>query len=416
VHLSPSSEGLPGALNSLTGLTRLELQDCEFNSGRAGGAAALSVLINVQHLCLNHDSDTGDYPVPEIKLASLQQLTHLELGSVDLDGVDLRQVSSLTKLRVLHINALCCVEGTAPHTFPFPPTLQHLYFRGFLGPGGLEGAVQLTSLVLIGVDIVGFEAGDDAGGSYLLGLLNKFHHLHTLCLSDLTIEWPPPSPAYRALVASSKLRSLTLDSYMPVGAFAHIFSPAHTLQLTKLELQVHGHFPEDAGTVRALVNCCPLLQKLQMSVQAGPHLTALTQLSALTHLMLGVASDNDADVTVSVQCLSGLSRLRHLALAFGACRVMGKALLPLTGLRRLSELSLLSLAPCAVTSFMTKVGGGPCPAQPAQLSCVCPVYGSRGLRGLRGIKRAQLPHCLLQFSIGSASCELWLVCPLIICK
>jgi len=350
-----------------------------FNSYRIqshymGGAAVLSVLVNLRHLCLEQYAESGDYRVPDLKLASLQHLTHLELSYVEVEEEDLRHVSSLTKLRVLHINAPTCrVEGTAPDASPFPPSLEHFYFSGeesFLGPGGLEGAVQLTSLVLTEVEVTSLSQGTEAdakSGSYLLGALNKFHHLHILCLSDLTIEWPPPSPVYRALVASSNLRSLTLGGHLPAGALAHIFVPAHTLQLTNLELQVYrAPCFLDALAVRALVNCCPLLQQLEMSVQAGPHLTALTQLPALTQLRLDVASDTDADVEVSLHCLSGLSRLQQLTFSCPASRaprcVTGSALLPLTGLRQLTKLHLCSSAPSAIAIFKSKVGGGPCPA------------------------------------------------------
>lgn len=112
--------------------------------------------------------------------------------------------------------------------------------------------------------------------------------------------------------------------------------------------------------------------------------------------MLVVGSDNDTDVMVSAQGLSGLSRLQHLTLCFRACRILGgEALLPLTGLRQLSELNVRSSAHHPVTDFMNKVSGEMCPAQPAGPSCVCLVHGSRELRGLRRIKRAQPPTWLI---------------------
>jgi len=356
VQLSPA-EGLPGALDSLTGLTRLELRDCGFNSGRSGGAAALSVLVNLQHLCFKRKQNTLRlYSVSDLVWPCLQQLTHLELAYVKLEGEDLRGVSRLTQLKVLHLNApRCWLDSTAPNTFPFPASLQHLCFTGDFGPGALEGALQLTGLELYGGSYRVNAAADDSddfydsddevydeGGRYLLGVLPKLQHLSTLKVCGLQIDWPPSSPDYTALVPSI-LRSLTLGADLFEGAWAHVFStsPPRALQLTKLELPGVFIFKPsmDPGNIRAMVSCCPLLQELLLKVQAGPHLTSLTQLSALTRLELVVASDSDADITVATQCLSGLTSLLHLELyPRKHDRITDEALLPLTALRQLTRL------------------------------------------------------------------------------
>jgi len=257
---------------------------------------------------------------------------------------------------------------------PLPPSLQRFEFHGVLGPSVLAAATQLTHLNLDDANVKG--EGGVGGGACLLGVLPKLQHLDTLCLCAPEVDWPPPSPAYQALVTcSSKLRVLHVEwCDLPVGALAHIFpsAPSYKIMLTKLE-DVVFHGPRwDAVVVASLVRCCPALLQLGMDSKGSAHLTALNQLSALTHLDLWLTleddnvldsdddSDDGASTAVPIQGLAGLTRLKTLDLKFHTSEESPspglQALLPLTALRRLTELSCRWRHQPLLITLKTKVG------------------------------------------------------------
>jgi len=339
-----ADEDRPNVLDNATAITRLELEDANIYS------AALSVLPSLQHLSINgcylFDSKDKDNMVSAFAFARLQQLTHLNLFGVDIEAESLAYLSSITGLHTLHIVGCCDLTSSTPG-LSLPPSLQHLELRDAFEPSVLAAATQLTHLDLKCQWVS--DEGDASVGACLLGVLSKLQHLEYLRLSLLHINWPPASPAYQALVASSnKLRVLRVElCRLPDGAFAHIFPSAPALVvLPRLEeLGVSCIPPYD---VPRIVRCCPALQQLALSLIFGTwHLTALNQLSALSRLELSQANCPgipDPGTAVSIHSVARLTKLQDLALTVHDMPwpVEGshapQALLPLTALQGLTRL------------------------------------------------------------------------------
>jgi len=349
VQLGPD-EGCLGVLASVTGITRLDMEHCEC-CGR-DAFAALSVLVNLQHLCVVADGGRDMCELPGMAWSSVQKLTYLELNWVNLTTEDLCHISSMSRLCVLDLSGEAhLTSDAAPGGFALPPSLRRLTFSDVLEPSVLAAAAQLTYLNLS--DAVIEPEGDASSGSCLLGALSELQHLDTLCLSGVGVDWPPASVAYRAIVASSRLPSLTIDSsHLPAGVFDYIFSldPPQQLVRTCLEeLTVMSEAPLDTRAFSGLVGVCPSLQQLNACLTGGPDLNKLSKLTSLTELVLR-SSD-----TVCVQYVASLTRLRGLDL-FGILQEPGwSPLLELTALRQLARLSIRTADHKYIASVVTQV-------------------------------------------------------------
>lgn len=264
VQLGPY-EGCLGVLGSVTGITRLEIERCVIHGRDA--FAGLSVLVNLQHLCVVEEDPGDTCQLSGMIWSSVQKLTQLNLSWVGVTTEDLCHISSMSKLCVLELYGEARLTTDAvPGGFALPPSLRRLTFREVLEPSFLATATQLTYLDLSGAYIEeegeGVGEGDgDNSGSCLLEALATLQHLDTLCLCELDVNWPPASLAYQAIVASSSLRSLTIESQeLPYDALAYVFplEPPQQLVRTSLEeLTVMCEAPLDTRVLSGLVGVCP---------------------------------------------------------------------------------------------------------------------------------------------------------------
>lgn len=91
----------------------------------------------------------------------------------------------------------------------------------------LASATQLSVVRLHGATVQR-QAGM-SNGAALLSAVGELRQLEDLALSKLgdRVDWPAPSAAYSVLTAHSTLQALSIGSCrLPVGAWAHVFSPA----------------------------------------------------------------------------------------------------------------------------------------------------------------------------------------------
>jgi len=335
VQLGPD-EGCLGVLGSVTGITRLEIERCVIYGRDA--FAGLSVLVNLQHLCVVEQEEGNMCQLPGMAWSSMQQLTYLKLNWVKMTTEDLCHISSMSRLCALDFisGEAHLTSDAAPGGFALPSSLRRLVFADLLEPSVLAAATQLTYLNLSDAVIEG--QGDALSGSCLLGALSELHHLDTLCLSWVGVDWPPASLAYQAILASSSLRSLTINlRNLPAGVFNYLFSPDPPQQLVRTcleELTVMCEAPLDTRVLCGLVGVCPSLQQLNVCLAGGPDLNELSKLAALTRLVLR-SSD-----TVCAQYVAILTRLHELSLWFDLPDKPGlPSLLELTALRQLTRLS-----------------------------------------------------------------------------
>jgi len=217
------------------------------------------------------------------------------------------------------------------------------------------------------------DEGGVSGGMFLLEWLPKLQHLEYLRLSGAYVNWPPRSPAFQPLVAScSKLR--TLDIGACNGVLAHTFphSPSHDVVLTSLEVLKATDITQEA--VLKLVRCCPALMSLTIESQGGDHLTALSQLSALTTLKLSLqpGGGGATSTEVAIEVVAGLTRLQDLSVWLPPpyrTQASWQDVLPLT-LRQATRLDVTCLP---ARPLMNKVGvlNPPCADCMGDKSCRC---------------------------------------------
>jgi len=337
-----------GVLDATTALTRLQLQEVRLVPRDC--AASLSVPPNLQHLSVETlCSLSADLAVADsaFEWANLQHLTHLKLTGVRVGADSLRHISGMANLQVLVVSdSSCCMLSGG--RFCLPPALQRFDYSGALGPSILAAATRLTRLRLDNASFQG--EGGANGGTCFLRALPKLQQLDYLALCTVDTNWPPPSPAYQALVTcSSKLRVLIIeDCQLPNEAFAHVLpsAPSKKLMLPRLEiLKLHGVFL-DGATYANFISCCPSLRQLGIDAEWRSHLAALSQLSALTYLELLMYLEDDFDddddssdilPSEAMQGVAELSQLRHIYFDIKSCPRYANPL-PLTALRQLTAL------------------------------------------------------------------------------
>lgn len=201
-------QGLPGVLDSISNLTRLELDDCLVNpKGGEGSSAVLSALVNLRHLCIGFDSwlpsskrSLDPRPLSEVGWSSiawsdLHHLTHLKLGWVVLAAEDVQHLSSMSSLNVLSISGdmhltVKAAPGLALLQSLKSPVITGMHGRSnicpVLGPSVLAAVTRLTRLKLAGVRIEGEDGV--GGGLCLLQAVSKLQRLRCLVLARLDVE------------------------------------------------------------------------------------------------------------------------------------------------------------------------------------------------------------------------------------
>lgn len=195
---------------------------------------------------------------------------------------------------------------------------------------------------------VSVEGGATGAGK----LLNNLHGLKNLAYLEMEIisPMPPASPDYAALTASSKLESLRLwDWRLPESVWQHVFTPQQHLPCLEVlytrDLWTEGSDPQITPRWTLLdlsnvVGCCPALEELDISLQAGSHsVSVLGQLSALTCLGAWYTAENADAMAGSIQAMVALTNLESLQLTVDGGSVELTTLLPLTGLRQLRSIS-----------------------------------------------------------------------------
>jgi len=357
----------PALLDDSTRITRLELDGCLYDSV---GCAALSVLVNLQHLAIT-DSDPpisddflkkAPHPLLSIAWSCLEHLTYLKLTGCDLAGQDLGFLGSIPGLAQLVIHAEVRLAPDNAPGFVLPATLRDVSLTFLvLGPAALAAATQLTRLVLEGVAVDG--GSGPSGGTCFLEALSKLQHLEIFHVEGGNADWPLPSPAYSALLASSRLRSVVLRCQLPLDAPAHVFARSHKLELLEV-LDIEQTFiPWSADDVASLARCCPALLALSLDVPTRPWAggrqlsTAFSGLTSLTKLHLSAAVGTE-NIPACVKCLASLSRLRALDLWLGNFSRMdglGSASQVLLSLSALRQLEVLRFSPGGGLHLSNKV-------------------------------------------------------------
>jgi hypothetical protein len=298
---------------------------------------------------------------PTSVLQRLQQLTYLELAHIDVKGRDdehhdLQPLQALTRLVDLRLQRLVgentsitasMLSGTPSLTrLELPETAAGVVFDAAV----LDGKDQLQHLHMCNVAI-------DADAE-LLTLLQHLHQLTHLCLSHCLTGagGTPPTAAYAALTASSKLRHLDISGCtLPAGAWQHVFPAGR--QLPHLQYLGMSWITLPCGSWAAapdgssLVRCCPSIQAIRMEGLEGSLelLGALKQLSGLHTLHLDYEEEEEEDGFDAAECMQAvcqLTGLRELSVVVPYGTGDGP-LLQLTQLKRLTTLSYQGLLSAA---------------------------------------------------------------------
>jgi hypothetical protein len=285
-------------------------------------------------------------------LQRLQQLTHLELASIKLQGPDqganaLQPLQALTGLVDLQLVATAGVQF-GDEDIPTASILAGMHRLTCLAlhgckmePGVLADKTQLQRLDCFMVSI----SGGATGVSQLLSNLQHMQQLTTLYLAytlRTVEEASPPAAAYSALTASSKLVDLVLTrSRLPAGAWQHVFPTGRQLpHLQELKISWCRQYQQDDASApdgSRLVSCCPGLQTLHM--QGLPYsaewLTALQRLSELHTLYI----DSCEAPQEGARRVGQLTGLRNLSWEREEDPSGQRVLLPLTQLKQLRALT-----------------------------------------------------------------------------
>ena len=155
LQLQPGS-GVQGVVRPGVPLKQLQLQDCKLVDGAEGLAAALSVLPGLQHLSFSAVSWRLHYGCVFLTsaLSALQQLTHLELLGVEVQGPDqgglaLQPLQYLTQLKDLrlYLAAAAAIDSSMLSGLQCLARLE-LTGQATLRPGALGTLAQLQHLYL----------------------------------------------------------------------------------------------------------------------------------------------------------------------------------------------------------------------------------------------------------------------------
>ena len=158
------------------------------------------------------------------------------------------------------------------------------------------------------------------------------------------VDWPPPSPAFAGLTASSKLKTIELvgpGTHLPSGVWQHVFG-AKALPCVE-RVHISTAF-EATSEVSSLVSCCPALQHCDLSLQPGVAVAPLVQLTGLTYLDVGHTTVDTSSFDSNIQSLAAMTNLRELDISFPAL-VQPSSMVALTALTRLKHLGCRNTEP-----------------------------------------------------------------------
>jgi hypothetical protein len=404
-------------LSTLTGLTRLRMQDVSLLGQPQQRLEALAALTGLQHLDANgvqHVSGlegarrlfdlaltSGPPLLPDGLLPRLHGLTYFAVDgmfyspAVSVSGI--QDVSCLKGLKHLSLNFSAVMQEVVavPGGFPgFTELTQLTYLKlrqvsgtslPSLAPltalqrldlfwcGSLPATVLtgLTSLQSVHLVFAGLE--DAANATLFLSWLEQQAHMTTLVMQGMRFATPafglPDLPAelaaaaFAGLTAASKLQQLVLKDMLPRSAWQHIF-PAGQLctALTYLNIESRYGF-ESLEMLQRIAAACPNLQQARIDPRFTPGSTtavsnlpssALRPLTAVNTLVIqGVAEEH-------VPHLAQLTALRTLHLESPAITAAMATELA-ASLQHLTDLSItvrqLQGKPKALHLY-SKVGGG----------------------------------------------------------
>jgi hypothetical protein len=353
LQLQPGS-GFQGVARPGVPLKQLQLFYCELLDGADGLAAGLAMLPELQHLSITGKSQGAGWGLkfPTYALSALQQLTFLELATVEVQvpgqgGPALQPLQALTALAdlrlslrqaaaVLNHSMLLGAQHLTRLDLTYDPSSADLQ----LGTLATPTQLQHLKLVLYG----SVEPAMVAHALSQLPALQQLTYLRFFCGK---CEGPnPPAAVFSALTASSKLRHLDLNGCtLPAGVWQHVFPAGRQLpQLQSMDISAVTQpparecAPAPEGT--RLASCCPGLQFLNLQVlqYSAERLAPLQRLSMLHTLCVASSFARD------VEAVTQLTGLRQLNLT-----VYSKAQGLLLQLTQLKQLTCLN--------FGTIVGG-----------------------------------------------------------
>lgn len=278
----------PTVFDTCTGITHLELRKCFSADSSTAGPACLASLVGLHHLEIEglHGLAFPKIPVlpadaivparfPCTILPALPQLTSLVLVDVVVEGLE--HVSGVSLLHRLAIKPKLHPLLPQPVLCRLPASVCDLDLGASLtlDPSvALSPHTQLTALALRGVRIISNSVGTRPVVQALLSALPNLQELQELQLFDLECAWPSSTAAFTALVASSKLKSLTVHKCdWPPGVWECVFQHSMTLpSLRRVDAwqwsRASSGFSVAPGLMWStslfsrLVSCCPALKQL----------------------------------------------------------------------------------------------------------------------------------------------------------
>jgi hypothetical protein len=334
-------------------LQQLQLIGCRLLDGEEGLAAALALLPGLQHLHIAVDFMTDiltdiKHSFPMYALPALQQLTHLNLGVLELKGSRtsssnsrrndshvLQPLQALTNLAVLRLSP-GQHAALDSDMLAGAGNLTRLEISGAvkLGPGALASLTQLQNL----------SASIHNSGVIEIGrLLSELPQLLQLtnlgCNLDVGDAGSTPAAAFSALTASSELRIPHVSNCkLPTDVWQHVFPAGRqllhlrSLNVSKVKQPQGGASLAPEGT--CLVGCCPGLRSLNMMQlqYSAERLAPLQNLSGLRKLKLASTQDE------GFEAVCQLTRLRELYLQVPSN--LEGLLFPLAQLKQLTRLDI----------------------------------------------------------------------------
>jgi hypothetical protein len=359
LQLQPDDDfhGVLGGAAELAALSQPSLSNCNMLDRAAGTLADTLAQLpaGLEHLTISDVHCRGvRAQFPTTILQKLQQLTHLELAKIDLEGSPAQEpLHDLTRLVDLQLDWLYAEGNILASMLSGAHHLTRLHMascQGRFEPGVLAGMSQIQHLDLDRC----FRGGFDAASATIAQLMSQLQHMQQLTHPSLTgntltaqEEGNPPDTAYSVLTASSKLQHLNITgSRLPANVWQHVFPPGmHLPHLKELNINsvrqhIPGVFPTRAAAPAPdsslIVSCCTHLRSLKMQ-QLQYSAELLAPLTGLSELQMMDVATSDHTTVGALQVVPQLSQLRYLDIYLPPATEEG-LLLKLTQLKQLTAL------------------------------------------------------------------------------